>query len=184
MNVPRLIQIPLLMLVGCLIAGSFGALHNQVSYSVSPEYFTAFKFEQFHIPKFVSDRVGAAMVGWQAAWWMGIPIGMVLLPIGLFIRGNRAYFTTQLRAYLAVICATCVFSLAGLGIGFFFLSDSTIRPQARYGHEIEDDLAFCRAGVMHNFSYMGGMVGILCGCFVIAHARLGQLNSAAREADA
>ncbi len=34
--------------LGALIGGAYGAVHDQLTYSVSPEYFTAFKFHQFH----------------------------------------------------------------------------------------------------------------------------------------
>jgi hypothetical protein len=35
------------MAIACLIAGAYGALHNQISYSVASEYFQQFKFIQF-----------------------------------------------------------------------------------------------------------------------------------------
>ena len=41
----KLAWIPVLFLVACLFAGIYGALHNQISYTVSPEYFTQFKFK-------------------------------------------------------------------------------------------------------------------------------------------
>ena len=33
--------------IAVLLAGIYGMLHDQVTYSISPEYFTVFKFEQF-----------------------------------------------------------------------------------------------------------------------------------------
>ena len=46
----KLVTIPILFVLACLFAGIYGALHNQISYSVAPEYFTQFKFIQFQIP--------------------------------------------------------------------------------------------------------------------------------------
>ena len=34
---------PLLLAIACLLAGLYGVLHNQISYTVSYEYFTEFK---------------------------------------------------------------------------------------------------------------------------------------------
>jgi hypothetical protein len=44
------VTIPILFVLACLFAGIYGALHNQISYSVAPEYFTQFKFIKFQIP--------------------------------------------------------------------------------------------------------------------------------------
>ena len=87
----KLALLPLLLVVGCLTAGLFGALHDQVSYSVSPDYFHAFKFHQFQIPPHLHNRVGAAIVGWRASWWMGPIIGVPLLTAGLLLPDWRAY---------------------------------------------------------------------------------------------
>jgi hypothetical protein len=68
--VAKFILLPVLLGAGCLISGLYGALHNQISYSVSPDYFDAYKFIQFDVPVTLRDRVGASIVGWQASWWM------------------------------------------------------------------------------------------------------------------
>ena len=56
---------PVLFVIACLFAGLYGVLHNQISFTVSPEYFTAFKFHRFQIQD-ISPRLGAAIVGWLA----------------------------------------------------------------------------------------------------------------------
>ncbi len=41
------------------------------------------------------------------------------------------------------------------------------------GSVIEDDVAFTRAGIMHNFSYLGGLLGVVSGCsFLVIERRL------------
>ena len=37
----------LIVVVAVLVAGLYGIAHNQISYTVAPEYFTKFKFRQF-----------------------------------------------------------------------------------------------------------------------------------------
>ena len=68
----KLAFVPVLLMVGCLFAGLYGIIHNQISYTVSPEYFHAFKFQQFNIPPSLQNRIGASIVGWGASWWMGL----------------------------------------------------------------------------------------------------------------
>lgn len=166
----KLLLVPLLLVLACLFAGAYGALHNQVSYTVSSEYFTRFKFEQFRISESVPERLGAAMVGFAAAWWMGLVIGLILIPSGFGIRGVGSYFATMLRAFAAVTITTSAVGLVALGAAFLLLDAETVGQITRYDWEILDDLAFARAGTMHNFSYAGGVLGIIGGAVVIYRA--------------
>ena len=166
----RFACMPILAVIACLFAGTYGALHNQVSYSVSPEYFTKFKFHQFGLIHF-QDRLGAAFVGWEAAWWMGIVIGVVLIPLGLVIRGNVNYFLGMIRVFGVVALTTMLVGLAALAIAFLILDADNVGEISRYGNEITDDVAFARAGTMHNFSYLGGLLGIVTGGLIIFRFR-------------
>ena len=56
--IKKLLLMPPLLVLGCLIAGAYGTLHDQVSYAVSPDYFHAFKFIQFQISPHLHDRLG------------------------------------------------------------------------------------------------------------------------------
>jgi hypothetical protein len=154
-----------LILAAPVLAGAYGAIHNQVSYTVSPEYFTRFKFEQFHINPVLSDRLGAALVGWFASWWMGVPIGLVLAPVGLFFRDARRMLREVLRAYGLVVAVTLVVGLSALLVVSVAFEDREL--VASYGRmvpeSVEDRAAFLRAGIMHDFGYLGGAVGLLVG---------------------
>lgn len=154
---------PVLLAIACICAGCYGALHNQISYTVAPEYFTQFKFHQFQIDQGTPHRIGAAIVGWHAAWWMGIVIGVVLIPMGLVIRGTANYFWVMIRVFGIVAVTTLVIGLVALGVAFAVVDADTVGQITRYGNEIQDDAAFARAGAMHDFSYLGGLVGIVTG---------------------
>ncbi len=167
----KLALIPVLFAIACLFAGIYGAVHNQISYTVAPEYFTQFKFHQFRIAESTPDRVGAAMVGWNAAWRMGIVIGLILIPIGLSIHGNATYFWGMLRVFAVVAATTLIVGLAALLIAFLVLDADTVGEISRYDNEMKEDVAFARAGTMHNFSYIGGLVGILTGAVAVFRER-------------
>jgi len=164
----RLILFPLLLAAACLIAGVYGMLHNQVSFTVSPEYFTQFKFHQFElIPIKMPARDAAAIVGWRASWWMGIPVGFVLIPFGLIIPGMRTYAIGVLKAFTAVVLTTMLVGLFNLAYAYVLYQPGAVGQITRYGNEIDDDLAFAWAGAMHNGGYRGGMYGIAAGALVI-----------------
>jgi len=163
--------IPVLLVLACLFAGGYGMLHNQISYTVAPEYFTKFKFHQFGISAGMPERHGAAIVGWNAAWGMGIVIGIILIPAGLVIRGNAAYFWGMIRVFGVVTLTTLFFGLVALACAYAIVDPATIGEITRYGNEMIDDAAFVRAGTMHNFSYLGGLLGILTGGFSIFRYR-------------
>ena len=167
----KLLLVPLLFIIACLLAGLYGSLHNQISYSVSQEYFTKFKFHQFHIAERTPERLGAAIVGRKAAWWMGILIGIFLIPFGLIIRGTRLYFFGMLRAFAVVVVTTLTIGLAALAFASVTISAENVGQYHRYGNKIENNIAYARAGTMHNFSYLGGGIGIITGGIFIVRER-------------
>src|SRR5256885_2098916 len=98
---------PVPLVAACLTAGLYGALHDQISYSVSPDYFHAFKFHQFNIPEEYRNRVGVSLVGWYGSWWMGLLIGLPVLIVGLVMPAARTYLTRSLIAF-AVVAVTAL----------------------------------------------------------------------------
>jgi hypothetical protein len=59
-------------MLGALIAGPYGVAHDQVTYSISPEYFTRLKFQQFEYANFgFPPRFFVAEIGFLATWWVG-----------------------------------------------------------------------------------------------------------------
>ena len=65
--------------VGAIVAGIYGVLHDQLTYSISPEYFTNLKFKQFHYADFgLGDRVFVSCIGFLATWWVGLIIARFL----------------------------------------------------------------------------------------------------------
>ena len=107
-----------LLAVSCLFAGLYGVVHNQISFTVSPDYFYAFKFDQFAIPQSLQGRIGASLVGWEAAWWMGIVIGAPLVLVGLILPGWKAYITQTLTAFAVAAATALLVGLGGLAYAF------------------------------------------------------------------
>ncbi len=163
--------LPLVVLSACLFAGVFGALHDQISFTVSPDYFYHFKFEQFEIPEHWQGRWGAAIVGWKASWWMGVLIGIPLGLIGLIMPSPRSYLFHCLMAFLVVLATTLAVGLGGLVYAWQYLTLDDVRDYV-LPRGVTDRWAFHRAGIMHESSYLGGFIGIATGAIYLVAARL------------
>ncbi len=171
----KLVLIPVLFAIACLLAGLYGMLHNQVSYTVSPEYFHKFKFIQFSIPDSIPGRIGASIVGWRASWWMGIVIGTPIIFTSLIFKGWRMFFIKALESFCVVTATTLVIGLTALLISFRLISEKNI-PLDWYP-DISNKVAFARAGMMHDFSYLGGLIGIIAAVIYLLIAKRRQKNT-------
>lgn len=172
------IFIGLVVLAGAA-AGLFGAAHNQLSYSIGPDYFHVIKFPQFQIEN-VSPRLGAAIVGALASWWMGVLVGLPAFLFGLVaVADARAYFAAGIGAIgLVILLATAAAMLglmAGIALSGTSLLDFIPIPQGA------DPIHIQRAGLMHEASYLGGALGAILAFWPMLRARRASLaaNAAA-----
>lgn len=101
---------------GALVAGVYGILHDQVTFTISPEYFTKFKFEQFHwADRGLSERVFVGEIGFLATWWVGFFSGWFLAR-RLIPCQPRLVAYRQILVGLAIIVA-CAMLSASMGYG-------------------------------------------------------------------
>lgn len=153
----------------CLFAALYGIVHDQISYTVSVEYYTRFKFIQFRIPPVIQNRIGAGLVGVYATWWMGLLMGIVLIPLGLIIPGWRNYRRGMIRAVAGAALTALAIGLGALLVGYLTYSPSVVYFSIPAG--VENPARFYLCGNMHNFSYLGGLIGILTGAVIIIRER-------------
>ncbi|KEJ89665.1 hypothetical protein [Sulfitobacter donghicola] len=158
----KILLLPVLIVFSCLLAGLYGVVNNQISYSVSSGYFHEFKFIQFGIEPAFHNRVGASIVGFLASWWMGVLIGLPIYFAALFVRGARKFLSVFLKAALIVVAVTLLTGITALVVSYLSLDADTLPPWMQ-NRGVADPLAFARAGTMHNFSYLGGGIGLLIG---------------------
>ena len=155
----------LLVLIAIFLSGLFGIVHDQISYTVSPEYFTKFKFQQFGLSELpLPDRVRASMVGFLASWWMGIPIGLLVGAVGFIHQGHWRMFKISLLSFVLVVAFTLVFGLCGLLYGWFqtrTINLAEYRDLWFIPNNIVNLRRFLCVGYMHNSSYLGGALAIL-----------------------
>lgn len=154
----RLLLIPVLTLLACLSAATYGAVHNQISYAIGPDYFHAFKFAQFRIPDELPPRIGAALVGVQASWWMGLIIGLPIALICAFAPSARIMFRLFVITAISVVALTLALGLATLLLPVDLVADQIAMPRG-----VRDATGFARAALMHDTAYLAGALGLAVG---------------------
>ncbi|MEM6916537.1 MAG: hypothetical protein AAF491_08230 [Verrucomicrobiota bacterium] len=155
----------LITLVGALVAGIYGILHDQVTYSISSEYFTRFKFHQFSYaePERGGPRVFAGTIGFLATWWVGAILAWVMARVSLWRKGTLppvkwfgVAFVITFSVSFLVACGGFLYALwrrtTGYALGWLEWMDAMA---------IQDWDAFMTVGYIHNSSYLGGVLGTL-----------------------
>ena len=110
----------LLILIAIIIGGLYGIVHDQLTYSISPEYYTKFKFYQFGLIDmgneaiFPNPRIQVSVVGFLATWWMGLPIGLTLGLVGLIHKDSKRIFKVTMKAIFITVIVASVIGLFGL----------------------------------------------------------------------
>lgn len=171
----RVLLFPFLIAGACLLAGFYGALHNQISYTVGPDYFHVFKFRQFGVPPDLHNRMGAAIVGWRASWWMGLVLGAPIALLSLAIPQVSRAAWAFVQAAFVVLGVTLALGLASL----LFTVPPELYPRLYIPTGLADPAPFVRAGFMHSTSYMAGLIGVFFGV-VLMLWRIRQARRATR----
>ncbi|MBB3697045.1 hypothetical protein KMW28_21630 [Flammeovirga yaeyamensis] len=171
----KLIAFILILIIAPILGGIYGVIHDQITYSISEEYYTKFKFIQFGLENWgmgqnigtirtpeielANPRLGAAIVGVLATWWVGLIIGIFLGFIGLIHRNGKEMLNISLKAFLLTIGIALLTGLIGLLYGKIFLVDNP--PNWFLPDNLIERGSFIMVGSMHNFSYLGGLIGLI-----------------------
>lgn len=158
-----------MVLFSALVAALYGAIHDQISFTVSNKYFTKFKFKQFNV-SWGHDypRMGAAYVGVLATWWMGVWISLILGLFAFRFKEPSAMAQVLMRSILIVLIIALITGVSGLVFGCFRVNSLTIAEYQGWVSEgVSHPIEFVRVGFMHNFSYLGGALGLLGGILLI-----------------
>jgi len=174
----------LLAAVGAALC--YGAVNDQVTVTISPEYFIDGK-ELYKVvgehPSMPQLRWEAAKVGLKATWTVGLIFGVLLLlannPYGSLPRlKNR-----QLSLYLPVILLIA----AGLGCvgGWLGYHGYLMRLDSDFQYMVDANVYrprrfMCTWGV-HLGGYAGGMIGTICAVLAVVVKRRRLVNEVAAD---
>ncbi len=175
----------LILILALFLGGIYGIIHDQITYFFSEEYYTKFKFAQFglenwglgqnigtnNLPeiKLQNPRFGVSIIGFLSTWWVGLIIGIFLGLIAFINRNGREMIIIVLKAILITISIALIFGLFGLLYGKLFLVNNN--PNWFLPEHLENRAAFIMVGSMHNFSYLGGFLGMCFGAYSIIRTK-------------
>jgi hypothetical protein len=153
----------LIVIISVFLASIYGIIHNQISYSISPEYFTKFKFEQFGIIKFSIDfpRYCAGIVGVASTWWFGLLIGLIIGIVGFFLPTTKMMWKSAFGAIIRTFIIAIGFGIIGILVGKLIISN--LNTTWNIPADLTDQKSFLTSGTMHSFSYLGGVIGLIYG---------------------
>jgi len=138
------------------LAALYGALHDQLSYGLGPDYFDCLKFSQFGLlDSDLAARWRVARVGLQAGAAAGLPLGLALLWLA---RGRPVGDRYLWRGSAAVLLGALGCAVLGLGLGWLALELGSV---LRVPDCVQDRRGFLLAAWMHDGSYLGALLALL-----------------------
>jgi len=167
-NLPYLKKLGILLIIlftTPLIAGLYGIIHDQITYTICPEYYTKFKFYQFRIAEvgeeaiFPNARTYVSLVGFMATWWTGLIIGLLQGLIGFIHKDPKTMLKLVFTSVLIGLAITLFMGVVGFFYGKFFLTD----PDWYFPDNLINKQDFITVGSIHNFGYLGGLLGLIAG---------------------
>lgn len=148
--------------VGALLAGIYGILHDQVTYSISQEYFTRLKFSQFHYANFgLPPRVFVAEIGFLATWWVGFIAGWFIARITVPGFPPDVAFRHTIRGFMIMFSLCLASSIVGYVLGILHGADYSGWEALASMLGIINLPGFVRVAYIHNASYLGGLIGLI-----------------------
>jgi len=167
----RLFTLLTLAILGSLVAGCYGIVHDQVTFTLAPEYFTKLKFEQFRWANLgLPERAFVGQIGFLASWWVGAASALLLGTLACSFWPPAVAFRKAARGFGMIIAVAVAAGIAGgylgrpgrPGIDLASWSDFAI------AHDIKNLPAFVQVASIHNASYLGGAAGFLLAAALLA----------------
>jgi len=169
-----------------VIAGVYGMIHDQLTFSISPEYFTKVKFKQFHYADLgLGNRAFVANIGFLATCGVGF-VAAWFLARRFIPNQPRAIAYRQIRnGFVCALIFGMLFGVIGFIYGFwrgpnadYFAWEWAVQ---KYG--IKDKWSFVRVAYIHNASYLGGLAGFIVAMCTIRPAHNSDQNPARDAGD-
>ena len=159
-GLPRLL---LLAVIGSLIAGIYGVIHDQVTFTLAPEYFTKFKFEQFgYADPGRGERAFVLVMGFLATWWVGMIAGWVLGRVTISPTGVLLPIPRLLGLFAIILTFAAVSGVLGFAYGTVTWDLAETKWSSwRVSCGVQDLPAFARVGHIHAFGYVGALLGLI-----------------------
>jgi hypothetical protein len=167
-------------LASALVAGCYGVLHDQITFSIGPEYFHNFKFHQFsYADPGLGDRAFVSCVGFLGTWWVGAIGGWILARRVLSTCSRNMAYRRFRAGFLIVLAAAASAAILGYLYGLWQgpNADYSAWQPALQQYKVSDVWPFMRVAYIHNAGYLGALAGLLLTYVTIRPGALRDQNS-------
>lgn len=163
-------------ITGAFIAGLYGVIHDQVTYTISNEYFTKLKFQQFSYIDFgLPDRLKVFFIGFLATWWVGFFSGWFVSRLLLGNKTDRV-FLRSLGYFKIILTAAFCGSLCGFILAIFHDDNYSSWLTYEKFYKINDISSFVKVAYIHNCGNAGGLAGLIVSLVLIKRVNRGDIK--------
>jgi hypothetical protein len=165
---PDLRRIAGLALAGALLAGGYGILHDQLTFTLAPEYFTRLKFAQFHWADCgLPPRTLVAWIGFLATWWVGFFATWFFARIAAPRLDRPALSGACLRLWGQLAGTALACGSLGYLLGPHYYLQSPDWRESLIATQLAAPQAFARVAGIHLGGYLGALGAWLWAMFQI-----------------
>jgi uncharacterized membrane protein len=167
-----------------VLATLYGILNDQITVTISPEYFSVFKRRMFWwlVGPMVENgaplRLQAAAVGAAATWWYGGFLALILIPFSIL--GRTPNLTTRdfLKAILLIMGITLGTSIVFGFAAYVLVPHPIFGPGNEFLQDIIDTHHAFAVGCWNTGAYLGALIGTVVACgLVMKWRRIGMVEN-------
>ena len=160
--------------VGTIAASLYGIVHDELTYTLSPEYFTRLKFQQFAWADIGwPRRVFVGQIGLLASWWVGLIGGWLVARAG----AAQLPYAIRLDRCRPCVC-DCGHRHANRRIARLDLRRTGRKELQPFGvaHRresfgVHDLPSFVVVAYIHSATYLGAAIGVVLAILYVHRAR-------------
>ena len=110
---------------------------------------------------FGGHRQTVAIIGFLATWWTGLIIGVTLGLTALIFNDHKKMSIAIRKSIKLLFVIAISFGVIGFLLGKFYFIKTGV--DWWLPNDLVDKNSFITVGSIHNFSYLGGIIGLLAG---------------------
>jgi type III secretory pathway component EscS len=100
-----------------------------------------------------------SLIGILSTWWFGLMLGLFIGIVDLFYNPKKSTLNLSLKAIGINLFIALFTGLIGFIYAKYFLKETPLNWNIP--HTVVDVRRFVAVGTMHNFSYIGGGIGLV-----------------------
>ena len=173
MYIKKLLTLILVALIASAIAGIYGVINDQITFTISSEYYTKYIFLQYNLVQVEGDsriihpRILVVLVTFFSTWWFPLTSGLIIVIFNLIQNTWQKLFKTSFLAIMIAILITIISEIIGLIVGFLIFAKL---PKSYFiwcfiPENLQNFDNYISVGSMEVFSFIGGILGLLVGIF-------------------